>query len=254
LNAYFAQEFFECEVSKQIKEKSNYIPTGIIAQPPNNQNTRSTDDSYPKRSIVHLGGFFSPAMHKGSDAYFLHLVLKMLKELDHFFDLILPSYIQPITSRIPNNVNFISCSPNEIPRILSHALISFTTSGIEHVYESILLNKPIIYLPPFNMTQYLQLCYLNINFPESVKFSFSEQFKEISSDKLDISTFEIQLMGAGGVWEQQFNQLKSFLQRKFKSSDFEFLKSISDTQSTIMQNISRDGAQLIANKILGLDF
>lgn len=64
LDAYFAQEFFGYEVSKQIKNRSNYIPTGIISQYINDQSTRSIDDGYSKRSVVHLGGFFFPSNAK----------------------------------------------------------------------------------------------------------------------------------------------------------------------------------------------
>ncbi|WP_085519856.1 MULTISPECIES: hypothetical protein [Cyanophyceae] len=254
LDAYFAQEFFGYEVSKQIKNRSNYIPTGIISQYINDQSTRSIDDGYSKRSVVHLGGFFSPAMLKDSDIYFLNMVLIMLKEIEHFFDLILPPYMLPKASMIPENVNCISCSPDEVPRILLDGFISLTTSGIEHTYESILLNKPTMFLPPFNMTQYLQLVHLNRIFPGSVRFDFSSQFESISSNNLDTSTFRIQSMGVDGIWEKQFNQLKAFLQKKFKSSDFKFLKVIHDIQSEMIRNIPRDGAQVITSKVLDLDF
>lgn len=154
---YIAQRFF---VGASVKQVRSIRYVGAVL-PRDHQ--RRWPESSKFDALVNFGGLKSPVMLREADLQYVRWVVRMLQA----------SAMPPanLALCLPRH---LACLEREIAVLLPGALITYpdpfefgdmlhrshvllTVPGLETVLEALYLDKPMIFLPPYNGSQYLQL-------------------------------------------------------------------------------------------------
>jgi hypothetical protein len=127
-------------------------------------------------------------------------------------------------------------------------LFALTTSGIEFTYESALLGVPMLFLPPFNATQLLQLDY-HFNAVDGC-VPFLLEGKRSTSHTLDADTALLQEQGMRGVWAEQFASLNQHMKRLLSGNFLDTFAALKERQQRSLAIIGSDGGREIASYIM----
>lgn len=253
LSAYFAQRFFDYPFPADLESTDCFRAVGAIV--PKTLIPRSGDadeiELYAKSPIVHCGGLFSPAMCNGADAIFAERLFGTLERLDTPLRVIVPEQLRgQFECRPTRHLSLIDCTPITVSEHIAGSSFALTTSGIEFTYESTLLGVPTLFLPPFNVSQLLQLQYHRQAFDGSVHFPLpSEEFR-VPLASLDQQTSSLQKAGMLGRWDHQFAAIRSYLEHALSENGNADLKALRHVQTNAVRRVGSDGAQTIASFVV----
>ena len=248
-SAYFAQRFFDYGFSADLKaETSFHAINAIVAKP---LITSKDQIITPKQSpIIHCGGLFSPAMLPGADTAFVTHLCAALNEIRLPVRVVLPKHLHAhFASLAKSGASLIECSPVDVREHIEGSMFALTTSGIEFTYESAFLGVPILFLPPFNATQLLQLDYHRRAVDGCVPFDL-EEGRRLTSQTLDADTVLIQEEGMRGVWAKQFAALSRHLKRILSGNFHDTLSALRQQQQRTLAAVGSDGGCEIASYIM----
>ena len=248
LDSYFAQRFFQHPFSPDLMALENFQPVGAIIpkRAPKKVRERCFEIHKKRRSpLIHCGGLCSPAMLPGADTAFVETMLACFSS-ETPMRIILPRHLHAeVVGYSRSNLTLIECSPVTVQEHIEDSPVSLTTSGIEFTYESLSLGVPILFLPPFNATQYLQLDYHLKQIDHVVPFDLGEQ-TDLNFDSLDEKTTLLQKQGVNGEWRRQFEEVARRWTDISLNRGGSSLEDLRKDQMTFVSRVGDDGAQTIA--------
>ncbi len=160
---YVAQRFFDPPGWQTAPRRGPWKWVGPVLSPSvENTSTVITNRNGPKSIIVNLGGLRSPAMLTDADLLYQHWVWDILRNVPpdaYRITLCLPIYLRSRTKLNDLNPGTEVCFPslNDFHDRLVHSDLLLTVPGLEVVFEAMAIQIPIIFLPPYNGSQALQL-------------------------------------------------------------------------------------------------
>jgi hypothetical protein len=253
LSAYFAQRFFDYPFPTKLRAMRNFHAVGAIIPKTFFTSTCKADDvaRYPRSPIVHCGGLFSPAMYEGANSTFANHVSETLKRVDKPLRVIAPEHMRgQIACNSTKHLSLVDCTPLTVSEHIVGSSVALTTSGIEFTYESMFLGVPTVFLPPFNISQHLQLQYHRRAFPSSIQFTFSADGVCAPLSSLDQETATLQTNGILGRWTGQFEAIGHFLDRVLSGNADAELDALRHAQTESVNRVGNDGAQTIASCVM----
>lgn len=250
LSAYFAQRFFNHDFAADLESASCFCATGAIV-PKSLAHSLYKRTPSEKSPIIHCGGLFSPAMRSGADTCFITHLCRVLNEIRLPVRIILPKHLHPQFAALATaNISLIDCSPVDVRKHIEGSLFGLSTSGIEFTYETALLRVPILFLPPFNATQLLQLNYHRRAYNAYVPFLLNGETRRPISQTLDSDTRTLQEEGMSGMWSEQFAALTRYLKEALSGSFPDTLAALQHQQQQAFATVGSDGARTIASRIV----
>lgn len=254
IKACFAQKFFRYSESPDRMMSGRYCQTSAIvprtlscACCPGGDRISACN----KSPIVHCGGLYSPVMYDGADVAFVECLYDAMRDVPSPLRVILPRHLQDHFRDINSALSVIDCSPVSVHEHIAGSVFALTTSGIEFTYECVSLGVPVIFLPPFNASQYLQLKYYEQAFHGSISFQLDDDMLKPKSSMLDEATALIQEKGVQGVWREQFASIGSCLEDYLQGDAADpALREVGDRQQTEMRAVGNGGAEVVAQRIV----
>ena len=115
------------------------------------------------RILVNFGGLTSPAMLQLADVRYIIWIASVLQRTTIASDqmiVCLPIHLHDLKEMVKSylpSANITTPSMDEFHDLLCNSLVVVTIPGLESVLEAIYLRKPLVFLPPHNGTQLIQL-------------------------------------------------------------------------------------------------
>ena len=254
VDAFFAQRFFGQQFLEELSSTSSFHSVGAIVSKSISTASRERGNKNLKDQrtpLVHCGGLFSPAMVKGADISFVQNLLEFLKATSIDCRVILPRYlIEQFACHGLEKITLTECSTNTVHNHIAGTSYVLTTSGIEFTYEAMIIGAPVIFLPPFNATQYLQLRHHKAVTPSAVSFDLNYGSADIDPLSLDHATKRLQFDGMNGRWESQFQAIAQYLGCRSQALSPNHLLNLRRVQSESVRKVGWDGAETIAAYIV----
>lgn len=160
---YIAQTFFASPKSAAINSLPRLRAVGPILPKLFDQVRSSSQNRSLNSIVVNFGGLRSPAMREGADITYVAWILDILRLLgiaQTRLSICLPLYLRDYASTLQSTVptsRFLFPTANEFHNLLTLADLLITVPGLEVVLEAMCLGVPVIFLPPYNGTQCMQL-------------------------------------------------------------------------------------------------
>lgn len=162
-HAYVAQNYFRTPPLGLIRQLNHFYTVGPVFARQLDQLSVTARINSGLRILVNFGGLLSPVMRPEADCSYVSWVMRMLQgaipdpsRLTICLPMYLSWYIDTLQAAMPDA--YITCpGMAEFHAHLSESSALITVPGLETVYEAMYLGRPLIFLPPYNGTQVLQL-------------------------------------------------------------------------------------------------
>lgn len=157
---YIAQAFFRSHSEQVVAGFSNFLTVGPIlpksiemARPP------GRDEGI----LVNFGGLTSPVMENAADTRFIEWILKAIREANlgrRRLVVCIPLHLASagaLATKLLPNAQIHSPSASEFHELVAECRVLLTVPGLEVALEALYLSRELVFLPPHNGTQALQL-------------------------------------------------------------------------------------------------
>jgi hypothetical protein len=162
-SAYVSQSFFRAPHAELVKQLPHFRAVGPVLAKRLDQLPEPTRDQTRPCILVNFGGLRSPAMRPMADHNYVSWTMGLLgavgldpSSLTVCLPVHLENQIVALQATMPG-VRIECPSMAEFHGYLSKSSVLVTVPGLETVLEGMHLGTPIIFLPPHNGTQVLQL-------------------------------------------------------------------------------------------------
>jgi len=162
-SVYVAQSFFRRPTESVLKALKAFEGVGAVFSQ-NLDALHARGASAPGiRLLVNFGGLTSPAMLPAADIDYVTWILRVLQMTglpSSRLTVCLPiqlSRLIPVALHYLPDANIRTPTLDEFHALLSDCSVLITIPGLETVLEAMYLGRPIIFLPPHNATQAIQL-------------------------------------------------------------------------------------------------
>ncbi|MCP4099448.1 MAG: hypothetical protein GY748_24770 [Planctomycetaceae bacterium] len=254
LSAFFAQKFFDYKFPNKLTDLENFHEVGVVAPASITGfvgRGRVPRSFQRKQPLIQCGGLYSANMINGADELFLSKTCDVVTGVSPRSRFVIPGRLRRrATSCATQEVELIEASPLSIHEHLYGSEFALNTSGIEFTYEAILMRVPVLFLPPFNASQALQLDYHLRNNPSGVLFEQKNDHESSKFVGLHVMSGRIQEEGMKGAWKTQFSQLLDRFNSFGVVEKKKYLNELSASQQLMMSNLRLDGAREIAEHCL----
>lgn len=199
-SAYIVQEFFAPTASTFLGHISNSHFVGPIFSKELDGLRKPGSNHCDGSILVNFGGLTSPAMLPNADVEYVSWITDILRriDVDHIRLIIcIPVHLRHLSAEIQRRLpdsHVVSASLDEFHHHLTKSVALISTPGLETILEAMYLMVPIIFLPPHNGTQSLQLQqYQTLGVGQIVARRHGEHVKNVGDIDLHRLTRKTQL-------------------------------------------------------------
>jgi hypothetical protein len=160
---YLAQAYFRPPPASCTQRLSRFLPVGPVFSKQLDQLSGATIDPKERRILVHFGGLRSPTMRPNADRVYVSWIASILRlaRIDKSsLSMCLPIYMADeaasISALLPK-ARVLCPGTSDFHACLSSATTLVTVPGLEAVYEAMYSGVPLVFLPPYNGTQVMQM-------------------------------------------------------------------------------------------------
>lgn len=244
----FIEKFFV--ENKQIP--ANAIEVGPLIK------TENIHHEKEKLILVNIGGGENRWIKPGQNSNYMSLIIDLLKDVFYeFADYKIfvaagKKSVASLNNEIPQNIIIKTFPQNEYLKLLSNAEYLFTSPGLNAVFEGMYYGSKLIFLPPQNASQILQLKYYEeaellkrgLNLTE-----FSNNFQSLQDINLNEKKLTQEVLNALNKIENNETIKKRVANHIREQIDNVNTSNYTTKIRILLDNFGKSGAKIIANQI-----
>lgn len=217
VDAYVIQRFFEPVKPRYLRQLSSPHLVAPIFSDTLDAASESSPSGRSRALLVNFGGLTSPAMLSQADVKFILWCVQALRLAGippRELLLSIPLHLAELSARIKSilpGCSVVNPSLSEFHSYLAEADVLITVPGLEVILEALYLKKPIVFLPPHNGTQLLQLKrYQGLNLGPS--WVISDISALGSQPMMDLTSLTRRVQSANEIAQETTTECEHFAQ------------------------------------------